>query len=150
MIGLALCLDLPDNQDMAHARHAHGPLVRALREARSTTLVDLAERADVSVGYLSRVERGERAASVAVTERLATALGVGSGVLSGQFPAMATLRKLVIGNTGTALEEFSRSLDLDVETYVEIENDTLTPTVEQLALIARRLGVDPAVFDVPN
>lgn len=54
---------------------AIGERVRALRKARGGTLATLAARAELSVSMLSAVERGEKAATVLVLHRIATALG---------------------------------------------------------------------------
>jgi transcriptional regulator with XRE-family HTH domain len=56
-----------------------GPVIRELRRGQGLRLKDLADRAGVSVGYLSRLERGEAGGdnpSLASLEMLARALGV--------------------------------------------------------------------------
>ena len=50
------------------------PPVRTLRKARGETLNDLARRADIDAGHLSRIERGLTSPSIAVAARLARAL----------------------------------------------------------------------------
>lgn len=52
------------------------PPVRTLREAQGKSLFQLAKEADVDPGHLSRIERGLICPSVAVTARLARALGL--------------------------------------------------------------------------
>lgn len=49
--------------------------VRAFRDHRGLTLRDLAERADISLSYLSEIEHGRKPGSVAVLTRVADALG---------------------------------------------------------------------------
>ena len=51
-----------------------GPRVRALREAMSLSLRDLAERSGVSAPMLSQVERGETSPTLAVASRIASGL----------------------------------------------------------------------------
>ncbi len=51
-----------------------GPRVRALREAMSLSLRDLAERCGVSAPMLSQVERGETSPTLAVAARIAAGL----------------------------------------------------------------------------
>jgi XRE family transcriptional regulator, regulator of sulfur utilization len=53
-----------------------GQRVQALRTDRGLTLRDLADRSDVSVSMLSSVERGEKAPTVVVLDRIATGLDV--------------------------------------------------------------------------
>ncbi|WP_082485060.1 helix-turn-helix domain-containing protein [Rathayibacter sp. Leaf296] len=52
-----------------------GSRIRALRRARGLTLVQLAERADLSHPFLSQVERGLARPSMSSLERIALALG---------------------------------------------------------------------------
>ena len=51
-----------------------GPRVRALREAMSLSLRDLADRCGVSAPMLSQVERGETSPTLAVASRIASGL----------------------------------------------------------------------------
>src|SRR5215469_4435021 len=53
---------------------AVGPRVRALREASSLSLRDLAERSGVSAPMLSQVERGETSPTLTVAARIAAGL----------------------------------------------------------------------------
>jgi XRE family transcriptional regulator, regulator of sulfur utilization len=58
----------------AAAELAIGPRIRALREAMSMSLRDLAERSGVSAPMLSQVERGETSPTVHVATRIAAGL----------------------------------------------------------------------------
>jgi transcriptional regulator with XRE-family HTH domain len=53
---------------------ALGPRIRALREAMSLSLRDLAERSGVSAPMLSQVERGETSPTLQVASRIASGL----------------------------------------------------------------------------
>jgi transcriptional regulator with XRE-family HTH domain len=53
---------------------AVGPRIRALRDAMSLSLRDLAERSGVSAPMLSQVERGETSPTLAVASRIAGGL----------------------------------------------------------------------------
>ena len=57
---------------------ALGKRIRQLRQSRPGKLTqeDLAERADISVSFLSMIERGERAPHIETLIRVATALDV--------------------------------------------------------------------------
>ncbi|HKH50941.1 MAG TPA: helix-turn-helix transcriptional regulator, partial [Mycobacterium sp.] len=55
---------------------ALGDRVQSLRIDRGLTLRDLADRSDVSVSMLSSVERGEKAPTVVVLDRIARGLDV--------------------------------------------------------------------------
>jgi transcriptional regulator with XRE-family HTH domain len=65
-------------QDGVDITKALGQRIRLLRQSRSERITqeDLAERADISVSFLSMIERGERAPHIDTLARLARALGV--------------------------------------------------------------------------
>lgn len=69
-------------------------LAETLREQRARcgfTLEQLAQRADLSVAHLSRLESGDRQPSVAALISLSRALGVSVGTLLGEHPGGQTL-----------------------------------------------------------
>lgn len=60
-----------------------GPRIRAYRTGASLSLRELADKAQISVSYLSQLERGEReGVSAEILSRLARALGVSISNLS--------------------------------------------------------------------
>jgi transcriptional regulator with XRE-family HTH domain len=61
---------------MSNLKISFGRRVRTLRKRRGMTQEQLAEAADISVDFLSLMERGVNAPSFATLERLADALGV--------------------------------------------------------------------------
>ncbi|MDB5373250.1 MAG: hypothetical protein JWP04_1892 [Belnapia sp.] len=61
-----------------------GPQLRRLRQARRLTLDALAEAVGLDKGFLSRLERGQKAPSVATLLRLAASLGVPVAELLGE------------------------------------------------------------------
>lgn len=63
---------------------ALGPRLRALRHERGLTLDALAAAAHLDKGYLSRLERGLKAPSIATLLRLSEALGAPVAVLLGE------------------------------------------------------------------
>src|SRR3954449_6174865 len=64
-----------DKKTQANDAHTQiGPRVKALREAASLSLRDLAERSGVSAPMLSQVERGETSPTLQVAGRIAHGL----------------------------------------------------------------------------
>ena len=109
-----------------------------IREARGLSLSDLAERAELSKGYVSRVEHGARLASVFATGVLADALDVAPEVLTGQFPPYRTLRHM---QSDLRFDELAMLLDVDVDELTRIELGAVEPTEAQLARMAKLYGV---------
>ncbi len=61
---------------MGDLKTKFGKRLRILRQRKGMTQEQLAEAADISVDFLSLVERGVNAPSFATLERIANALGV--------------------------------------------------------------------------
>ncbi len=66
---------------MVTMRQALGEVLRAHRQAAGVTLRDLAERSNVSLGYISEIERGQKEASSELLQSLATGLNLSLSVL---------------------------------------------------------------------
>lgn len=144
MIGIAVCQDLPETDEMTHARHAHGPLVRALREAKGLTLAQLSATTGLSASYLSRIERGERTATWGNTLAIAAAMSVHAACLTGQRPAIRVLRRAVAPDL--TAEEFAESVGIDTLELARIELGGTIPDADTLGRIAQRLGVSTTVL----
>jgi transcriptional regulator with XRE-family HTH domain len=120
------------------ARRAHGPTVRALRTALDRRLHDIAATAEVSVGFLSRIERGRETASAEVTARLAAALGVPVPVLTGQTPAVAALARIL----GVSTQALAAALGIAPARMTSIVEGVAGPTPQEVERLTVRLGVD--------
>lgn len=82
---------------MAKPKNIHepkfGPLIRKKRKQLELTLQELCKNADLSVGYLSQVERGNATPSLGTLSKVANALGVGiEYFIATQKPADALIR----------------------------------------------------------
>jgi len=83
--------EAPTAESGAVAAVEIGPLIRALRRRLGLTLSEIGRRAGVSVGFLSQVERGQVALSMAALMRLAEALGVDPGFFLSSAAAPAAV-----------------------------------------------------------
>ena len=70
-----------------------GQVLRRLRKEKGFTLEELAERAEISVSYLSHIERGTRQAPLTTLESLAQILGLGLYDLFTQAAGAPTARE---------------------------------------------------------
>ena len=66
---------LPEGKDVS-LREAIGHVLRDLRTRDNKTLREVSEKAGVSLGYLSEVERGQKEASSELLSSIAGSLGV--------------------------------------------------------------------------
>src|SRR3954471_5275308 len=79
-----------------------GATLQRLRLARGLTLEDLSRIAGVSKSMLSQIEREKANPTIAITWRLANALGVSIGeLLDSEAPAVETIRVLDAHETPT-------------------------------------------------
>lgn len=126
------------------SRRARGPVIHALRVARAMSLAELGELAGLGfgAGHLSRIENQQLTASQKLSVRLAESLGVPVDVLTGQVPPIAALRDIL----GLGADDVAAAANITPERLARIERGTERPHPDELALIARRLGVDPAAL----
>ena len=105
-----------------------GKRIRQLRQAQPDKLTqeDLAEEADISVSFLSMIERGERAPHLDTLVRLARALGVTLGELF----TMADDEPKGLDPVLRPLAEFARSNSLtrrDIERLLGVARAMFKP-----------------------
>lgn len=67
-------------------RHAHGPAIRAIREATGVSISAFAPRVDCTQGYMSNVELGHKQPTVEFLSRVARQLGVPLDAVSYVIP----------------------------------------------------------------
>ena len=95
-------------------RGAIGHVLRELRTRDRRTLREVSEKAGVSLGYLSEVERGQKEASSELLSSIADALGVST---SRMLRMVADYLDSVEGVIGWRCEAASRNLCLAVNPY---------------------------------
>lgn len=69
-----------------------GMRIRSTRRRKKLTIAAVAERANIDKGFLSRIERGEKAASVGTLHMIAAALQTSLSVLLGEGPPKEAIR----------------------------------------------------------
>lgn len=129
------------------ARHIRGPVLRALREARGLRQTDLATLVPgmENSSSLAHIERGARP-GIPWIDRLATALDVDPDVLTGQIPAVATLREA----RAFTPARLAADVGITVRQLTAIERGSVTPDPEVTARLARRLAVHPDAITPPG
>lgn len=127
------------------SRRARGPVIHALRVARGMSLAQLSDLTELKfgAGHLSRIENQQYVASQKLSARLAEALDVPLDVVTGQVPPITTLREIL----ALSEDDLAAAANLTVARLRRVERGSERPHQDELALIARRLGVDPAALD---
>lgn len=125
-----------------------GRLIRSLRKKRDLSLQELARRAELSVSYLSEIERGKKQPTLETIEKLAVALNISK---EGFFPEADTITAgpTVLGEKiamlrqkkGISQSELAEKAGISAAYLCHIEKGKVLPAVSTLRAIARALDV---------
>lgn len=127
-----------------------GRLIRSFRKKRNMSLQELARRAELSVSYLSEIERGKKQPTLETIDKLASALNVSKeGFFSlndTQAPGPTTLGEkitLIRQKKGISQADLAEKAGISAAYLCHIEKGKVLPAVSTLRAIARALGVCP-------
>lgn len=97
---------------MLLVRREIGDVLRELRQSRGHTLRQVAGRANVALGYLSEIERGQKEASSEILYAISEALGVPiSQIMREVSDRLASIEQVQIPDTVPA--EFFETLETE-------------------------------------
>ncbi|MDK2889295.1 Helix-turn-helix [Desulfofundulus australicus DSM 11792] len=125
-----------------------GEKIRALREERGYTLQDLARRANLSLSYLSEIERGSKRPSLKTIEKLAAALNVPKaqlieGDVTDSGLSLGDKIRILRSEKNLSLQELASRAGISLSYLSEIERGTVYPALSTLKRIAEALEVSP-------
>lgn len=123
-----------------------GERIRELREERGYALADLAQRANISISYLSEIERGAKKPSLRTMDRIADALNVNKSQLvqideGEQSVGLGEKIRLIRESKVMTLSDFAHQVGISVSYLSEIERGNVYPAVHTLRAIAENLEV---------
>lgn len=122
-----------------------GQKIRELREGRGYSLQDLAQKARVSVSYLSEIERGTKRPSLKTLERIAQALNIPRDQLveagDGRGLELGQRVRLFRERAGLSLTEFAAKVGISPSYLSEIERGNVYPAVDTIKKLAEGLQV---------
>ncbi len=123
-----------------------GEKIRAFREQRGYTLLELSRRANLSLSYLSEIERGAKKPSLQTLAKIARVFNVDKAQLVEETPAGTGLlpgEKIRLLRTGKkmSLQELAQKAKISVSYLSEIERGTVYPSLATLQRVAGGLGV---------
>ncbi|MDI6871781.1 MAG: helix-turn-helix transcriptional regulator [Bacillota bacterium] len=135
--------------------------VRREREERGWTLQQLAERAGLSVSYLSEIEQGKKRPSLKVARRLSQTLGLPPTAIftspppeeGGDGPGQVTLGarlRLAREARELTLEAVAQKVGISASYLSQIERDLATPSVATLRQLSEVLQVTPGQLVPPG
>lgn len=123
-----------------------GDRIRELREERGYSLADLAHKANISVSYLSEIERGTKKPSLRTIDRIAASLNVSKSQLveveeGEQSITLGEKIRLLRESKGITLSTFAQQVGISVSYLSEIERGNVYPAIHTLKKIAEAVGV---------
>ncbi|WP_366924791.1 helix-turn-helix domain-containing protein [Metallumcola ferriviriculae] len=123
-----------------------GEKIRELREERDYTLSDLAERAGLSISYLSEIERGAKRPSLKTLDKIAAALNVSRNVLvdiGGEKLkiSMGDKIRMLREEDKLTLGDLAKNVGISPSYLSEIERESVHPSVSTIKSISRALEV---------
>lgn len=135
--------------------------VRRERDERGWTLQQLAERAGLSISYLSEIEQGKKRPSLKVARRLSQALGLPPTVIFTSPPpeeqgkpegevSLGTRLRLAREARELTLDFVAQEAGISASYLSQIERDLATPAVSTLRKLADVLRVTPAQLLPPG
>ncbi|HHW42565.1 MAG TPA: helix-turn-helix transcriptional regulator, partial [Desulfotomaculum sp.] len=125
-----------------------GEKIRSLREERGYTLQDLARRANLSLSYLSEIERGSKRPSLKTIDKLAAALNVPKtllieGDVTDSGLSLGDKIRLLRAEKNLSLQDLAARAGISLSYLSEIERGTVYPALSTLKRIAEGLDVSP-------
>jgi len=126
-----------------------GKTIRSFRRKRGLSLADLAERSQLSISYLSEIERGKKQPSLETLEKLSTALNISvQGLFTENESSSSPLTpgdKIALLRRDKKLSqaELAEKVGISTTYLCQIEKGNVTPSLETLKAIAEALGVSP-------
>ncbi|MHB0886212.1 MAG: helix-turn-helix domain-containing protein [Bacillota bacterium] len=131
-----------------------GQTLRRLREEHGYTLSELAKRTELSISYLSEIERNHKTPSVRAIDRLASALGVSKSAI---IPQEAVDQGLSLGDKlrlqreehQLTLNELALRAGISASHLSDIERGQSDPSVDTLRNLARVLELPVSLILSP-
>lgn len=128
-----------------------GEQIRAFREERGYTLQELAKRANLSLSYLSEIERGSKRPSLKTIDKLAAALNVAKtqlieGDLTDTGLSLGDKIRMLRTEKKMSLQELAQKAGISLSYLSEIERGTVYPALGTLKRLAESLNVPPSAI----
>lgn len=147
---IAVALNVPKSQLVEVSGDskgvALGEKLRLLREQKQWTLSEFAEKADVSISYLSEIERGNVYPAIDTLKRIARTLDVSLQDLIGRGGILGSKLRMVREEQGLTQGELAKQAGISAGLVGQIEQGKVQPSLQTVEKIADAVGVSPCYF----
>lgn len=121
-------------------------IIRSFRQKRNMTLQELAQKANLSVSYLSEIELGKKQPSLETIDKLSQALNISrEGLISTSSTALGLGAKILLlrQEKNLSLSELAEKVGISSSYLCQIENGKVMPALSTLKSIAKALDAKP-------
>lgn len=122
----------------------NGNKIRELREERGYSLAELSKKANISVSYLSEIERNTKKPSLKTIEKLSQALNISKTMLiieDNEAISLGQKIRMARENKNWSLGELAKKTNLSVSYLSEIERGSVLPAINTVRNIAKVLDI---------
>ncbi len=128
-------------------------IIRSLRQKRNMTLQELAQKAHISVSYLSEIELGKKQPSLETLDKLSQALNISPEGLISTSSTQGDLGSKILflrQEKKLSLSELAEKVGISSSYLCQIENGKVMPALSTLKNIAKALDVKPETLMAAN
>ncbi len=123
----------------------NGKVVRKVREEKGYSLAELAERAGISVSYLSEIERGSKKPSLKTMNKLSSSLNMAGREFlqdsADESFALGARIRLLREERGMSLQDLATATGFSYSYICEIERGLVEPSLRALRKASEALNV---------
>lgn len=128
-----------------------GEYIRKLRQDKNFTLDEFSHKAELSVSYISEIERGSKKPSLKTLEKIARALNVPRGQLVEidneiQGISMGEKIRLLREQKGISPQKFADKIEISHTYLSDIERGIVCPAVTTIRRVAEVLGTPVSIL----
>ncbi len=123
-----------------------GERLRILREKAGRGLKSLAAEANISVSYLSEIERGNVYPAIDTLKKIAAALEISLTSLVNSSGSLGYKVRKIREEQGLTQNKLARAAGVSTGLIGQIENGKVQPSLKTLEAIGKALGISPCYF----
>lgn len=123
-----------------------GDKIRLLREQADWTLAELAKKAEVSISFLSEIERSNTYPAIHTLKRIADALDADLQDLIGRGGILGSKLRMLREEQGLTQGELAGQAGVSGGLIGQIEQGKVQPSLQTVERVSEALGVSPCYF----
>lgn len=151
---IATALNIPKSQLVEVSGETKGltlgEKLRLLREQKKWTLSEFAAKSDVSISYLSEIERGNVYPAVHTLKKLSEVIDVTLQDLIGMEGILGNKLRMLRDEQGLTQSELAKQAGVSAGLVGQIEQGKVQPSLQTVERLADAVGVSPCYFIVDD